>query len=465
MLLPRSLDNDATAAYLPALYLLFSSFRLSSSFTPNHPSIGTASHHFISALHLTFTHPTLSHPHSSTPSSSPPPTMHAHNIAVAMAMAGSSLAAVIQNPPSTTIVYTTEVRGYGPTCAGVGPAAASPSDYVHPTQQDLDNLDYDGDGDIDHHDVARLRELSAKPTEAATSTLPKYPELFTSTCPECPHPSEYDPQWAQHAVLNDTLKHHNGFKLFAEPEGLPHFPMRFAVHVREHEGRKDIWNIKLFPSALDDALKEMGTNLSEIIKATPPSERAELEKLNSNFHQPRWNLADNRLETRSRDSAPVDDTLYLRLFEDKDLKDTSQFHGGKVYRTVLTTNPSKNKYNKEHNAKLLAKKSWQLVRDADPSTEYSVKDKDIKGNFFWCTSKEKIEAFTKLTEDTPNKEKNKENKENFLDVLRATGSHDGGELRYIDSNEKLIPLTKGGSTCMAMKLRVRLCFHVLQYLA
>ena len=380
--------------------------------------------------------------------------MHSHTIAIAIAMAGSCMAAVLQSPPSTTTVYTTKVRAYGPTCAGIGPDAAVPSNFIPHTQDELENLDSDGDGDIDHHDLDVLKEGLTEHLKSATPSCPECPEPECPDCPDCPHPSEHNPQWEKHAVLNDTRKHHNGFKLFAELHAPPSdFPARFAVHARQYEGRKDIWNIKLFPSVMEDALQEMGVNYTDVLKVAPPSAKAQMEEMRAfNAHQPRWNLANNRLETRSNDSAPVNDTLYLRLFEDKDVKDTSQSHG-KVYRTMLTTNPTKKKYNKEHNAKLIANKSWQLVRDADPSLEYFVRNKDTKGGFFWCVDQGRMAVMEIVSKKVGSGEEME--LPEFIAALQTMGDHNGAELKYMDSNQSKVQLSKSGATCLAVDLKVR----------
>jgi hypothetical protein len=451
--------------------------------------------------------------------------MHAYTIAVTLAMAGSSMAAVLQNPPSTSTITTTvdEIRPYGPTCAGigpdghggptcagVGPDAHTPSppaaqkeeeedSFVPYTGEDIDDmgeigyhLDSDHDGDFDHHDMENLRNMSneleepehdepePKEPEHVKPALPKLfepPTVRVATkaspacpkcnkcnkcskctecpkCPKCPDPGEHNPNWNRMVLLNDTRKNVNGFKLFAELKAPPSeaFPPRFAVHVREHQDRKDIWNVKMFPEVED----EMNEEIQKLKETATPQQKAVLDELKSfNSYQPRWNLADNRLETRSNNSAPVNDALYFRLFEDqRDSKDTSQYHGS-AYRSMLTTNSNKGSYNKEHNAKLIGKKSWQLKRDSDAPWHYTLINKDMPGNFFWCLDHGKMSAVEEKVKNMMESSEQEDVESGVVEVLQALGDHEGAELMYMTSNETAVQLTTGKINCRAVTLKVR----------
>jgi hypothetical protein len=447
--------------------------------------------------------------------------MHAYTIAVTMAMAGSSMAAVLQSPPatSTTTVIMDEIRPYGPTCAGVGPgghdgpicagvgpAAPTPpaaekkedDKFVPFTPEDAGDLkgivgifDADHDGDFDHQDLQRIKEMDRESEEPELDEpeleeleleepeleepehvkpeLPKHiappvVHVASKTCPECPKcskcpdPSEHNPKWDQLALLNDTRKNINGFKLFAELNTPPsaEFPPRFAVHVVEHDQRKDIWNVKMFPEVMAGMIEvseQIGMNLTKLKKTATPQQKAFLDEMEAfNSYQPRWNLADNRLETRSNTSAPVNDTLYFRLFEtEPDAKDTSQYRGP-VYRSVLTTNSNKNKYQAEGNAKLIGKKSWQLKRDNDAPWHYTLLNKDMQGNFFWCIPQGKMSAMEAKLKDVGSSEQ--QDGRDVIQALEVLGDHQGAELKFMNSTEAAVPLDSGNTTCRAVTLKV-----------
>jgi hypothetical protein len=472
--------------------------------------------------------------------------MHAYTIAFTLAMAGSSMAAVLQNPPSTSTTTTTtdELRTYGPTCArfhgddgptcaGVGPGAHTAAvsqeskDSLTEERDFIKEFDINENGHIDDEDMALLEAAAglieeleksekseksglgddeddgsdhvepstvhtAPPTvHTAPTTVQTAPPVrlappvvrvpvaskpdvpASPTCPSCPHPSVHNPNWNKLEFLNDTRKNINGFKLFATLDASPQadFPPHFAVHVREHEERKDIWNAKLFPEVVDQAVEGMaakaGLNATEFRNQASPSQKAFLKAMDSfNSHQPRWNLADNRLETKSNDSAPVNDTLYFRLYQNKEAKDTTNIIGP-IYRSMLTTNANKNKYGKEHNAKLVGKKSWQLKRDAKAPWNYRLLNKDIEGGFFWCIEQGKMEALEAKAKSMTAKidaiESRAQNGQYDLQALQevlgeahqALGDHEGTELRFMNSNEKEVQLNKGATTCMAVTLKVR----------
>jgi hypothetical protein len=466
--------------------------------------------------------------------------MHAYTIAVTLALAGSSMAAVLQSSPSTSTTTTTtdELRTYGPTCAGfpgddgptcagVGPGAPCatcgvPIDLGSLSEADIrefedsltgkerefimKGLDVNKNGHLDKEDMAFMKAMlddsdvdeseddepeddesdhvepptvhTAPPVRLASPIVrvpvASKPDVPASpTCPSCPHPSVHNPNWNKLELLNDTRKNINGFKLFAtlDASAQSDFPARFAVHVREHEGRKDIWNAKLFPEVVYQVIEglasEAGMNSTEFRNQASPSSKAFLKTMDAfNSHQPRWNLADNRLETRSNDSAPVNDTLYFRLYQNKEVKDTSNIIGP-IYRSMLTTNANKNKYGKEHNAKLVGKKSWQLKRDAKAPWYYTLLNKDIEGGFFWCIEQGKMEALEAKAKSMTAKmdaiESRAQNGQYDLEALQALlgeahqalGDHEGTDLRFMSSNEKEVQLNKGATTCMAVTLKVR----------
>lgn len=421
-------------------------------------------------------------------------------------------------PASTTTTTTEEIRPYGPTCAGFGPnvhgptcAGVGPDAPTPPTRQGVQELknslteeerrvldvamDMNNDGRFDEKDMAALEEMyggpglpnlpeddddfedDEPPTVDDTPPMrPASPIVHTATpirlaspvvhtappvhlaspvvrvaspsCPEatCPAGTRYhanctDPQvhnsnWNKLALLNDTRKNINGFKLFAEVGN--EMPMRFALHAREHENRKDIWNVKMVPA--NDSF-------------TPESVRKELASMN--LHQPRWNLADNRLETRSNESTPVDDTLYLRLYDAKVKKDTTELKGP-VLRSVLTTNANKNKYGKEGNAKLLAKESWQLRRDTKAPYEYTLLNKDVKGGFFWCMDdKQKMDVLADVLTGMAQEEPDMSNLSNLPNLISGNG---GAELVYVDSeNNDMFTFINNRITehCIPVTLKVR----------
>lgn len=176
----------------------------------------------------------------------------------------------------------------------------------------------------------------------------------SSACTVCAHPKDYDRNWKSDQIINDTRKHHGSFKLFAyikefNDDFLEHVP----VHIQSPKDRPDMWNWKLGFAKKNETLEE----------------------------QPRWNLHDGSLQTDS--SAPINDTLYFRLFDAKYPKDT-EFWAGTVYHDVTTKHKGKKDYQKEKKAKLVAKKGWSLVRDNDDPLSYILKGSKPEGDFFVC---------------------------------------------------------------------------------
>ncbi|KAM0718485.1 hypothetical protein Q7P37_005555 [Cladosporium fusiforme] len=132
--------------------------------------------------------------------------------------------------------------------------------------------------------------------------------------PFCPHPKEIDRHWEEESTLNDTTKHHSNFTLFAAPTNPKYSNVRFPVHLKEHPQRKDIWTVNL-------------------TMHLPQAKFAEEQ-------QPKWNLKQGGLQTDA--SAPINDTLYFRLFETSWKRDTRGWAAKKgAMLPVLTTNPNK----------------------------------------------------------------------------------------------------------------------------
>jgi hypothetical protein len=470
--------------------------------------------------------------------------MHAYTIAFTLALAGSSMAAVIQSPPSTSTTTTTtdELRSYGPTCArshgddgptcaSVGPDAPTAVDYKKIEESLTEKeralakeFDVNENGHLDEEDVAAMKAVvdilrlgDKKPEDdksdniqpptvrvattpprdiqpsdfehydlepetinpgpvypftlatidrdapttlattvaestptvvAAASPCPECPKCTEPKCPKCPkpecaHPRVYNPNWDKLELLNDTRKNAiNGFKLFADFGN--DMPVRFAIHAKEHKDRKDIWNIKMIASNFSSTPNEDGDFFP----------RQELASMN--LHQPRWNLADNRLETRKNESTPIDDTLFLRLYDAKVKKDTTQLKGP-VLRTMLTTNSNKNKYGKEGNAKLLGKKSWQLRRDPKEPFHYTLLNKDTKGGFFWCMTDAKAFAVLEKAISTMGQEDLEMS--DVHDLHKLMGDNEGAELIYADSetHDENLTFSMNGVTesCVPITLKVR----------
>lgn len=203
------------------------------------------------------------------------------------------------------------------------------------------------------HTTSTMTLYEPKHTES-TSTAEHH-----SACTVCP--KDYDRNWNSDRVLNDTRKHHSSFKLFAYPDGIPdeaNIPPQagMPLHVVSHgDSRDKMWQLKLGSSMNADA--------------------------KSQSDQPKWNLYDNSLQTDG--SAPINDTLYFRLYDGKYPKDTENWTGT-VYHPIATTMKNKDTYKNERNAKLIAKKGWSLVREDENPFAYTLKGSKPAGNFFAC---------------------------------------------------------------------------------
>jgi hypothetical protein len=197
---------------------------------------------------------------------------------------------------------------------------------------------------------------------STTSTITLYAPHHTeptstgehhSACTVCP--KDYDRNWGPDTVLNDTRKHHSSFKLFVFPND-DTFEDGIPLHLVSHKDSRDnMWQLKFSnPMIADD---------------------------NSDMHQPKWNLHDNSLQTDG--SAPINKTLYFRLYDGKYPKDTENWTGP-VFHPIATTMKNKKNYKNERNAKLIADKGWSLVRMNDNPLAYTLKGSDPAGNFFAC---------------------------------------------------------------------------------
>jgi hypothetical protein len=158
-------------------------------------------------------------------------------------------------------------------------------------------------------------------------------------------------------MLNDTRKHHSSFKLFVYPENDLDFDMPgFPLHVLSHKDSRDnMWQLKI----------------GNPVNGDP----------NSHTRQPKWNLYNNGLQTDG--SAPINKTLYFRLYDGKYPKDTENWTGP-VFHPIATTMKNKKEYKNERNAKLIADKGWSLVRDGDNPFAYVLKGSKPDGRFFAC---------------------------------------------------------------------------------
>lgn len=212
---------------------------------------------------------------------------------------------------------------------------------------------------------------------STTSTITLYAPHHTeptstgehhSACTVCP--KDYDRNWNSDRVINDTRKHHSSFKLFAYPNdgsteaGVP-------LHVVSHKDSRDnMWQLKFSnPVQADDK---------------------------SDVHQPKWNLYDHSLQTDG--SAPINKTLYFRLYDGKYPKDTENWTGP-VFHPIATTMKNKKEYKNERNAKLIAKKGWSLVRENEDPFAYTLKGSEPKGNFFACVVPDAVNDATVVPEE------------------------------------------------------------------
>jgi len=189
-----------------------------------------------------------------------------------------------------------------------------------------------------------------------TTTVERRP-----ACTVCP--KDYDRNWKNDAVINDTRKHHSNFKLFAFiQDDFEEEELAFPLHVVSHKDSRDnMWQLKI-GSQLDD--------------------------------QPSWNLVGNSLQTDG--SAPINKTLYFRLYDGKYPKDT-EYWTGPVFHPIATTMQNKKEYKNERNAKLVADKGWSLVRENEDPFAFTLKGSKPAGNFFACYDPDAVEAAAPLS--------------------------------------------------------------------
>lgn len=207
-------------------------------------------------------------------------------------------------------------------------------------------------------------------TSTVTLYAPKHTDSTSTAenhaaCTVCP--KDYDRNWNSDRVLNDTRKHHSSFKLFAYPDGIfdeASIPPQAGIplHVVTHgDSRDNMWQLKLGNPMNADA--------------------------KSQFNQPKWNLYGNSLQTDG--SAPINKTLYFRLYDGKYPKDTENWTGT-VFHPIATTMKNKKTYKNEHNAKLIADKGWSLVREDENPFAYTLKGSKPAGNFFACVNPDAV---------------------------------------------------------------------------
>lgn len=197
------------------------------------------------------------------------------------------------------------------------------------------------------HTTSTITMYAAHPTES-TSTGEHH-----AACTVCP--KDYDRNWDSDRVINDTRKHHSSFKLFAYRDGVSDEP-GLPIHVVSHKDSRDnMWQLKL----------------GNLMTADPKS----------HIDQPKWNLYDKSLQTDG--SAPINKTLYFRLYDGKYPKDTENWTGP-VLHPIATTMKNKKEYKNERNAKLIADKGWSLVREDENPFAYTLKGSKPAGNFFAC---------------------------------------------------------------------------------
>jgi hypothetical protein len=204
---------------------------------------------------------------------------------------------------------------------------------------------------------------------STTSTITLYEPHHTeptntgehhSACTVCP--KDYDRNWDSDKVINDTRKHHSSFRLFAHRVGDVFEEAAVPLHVVSHKDSRDnMWQLKF------------GSHFTADDK--------------SDVHQPKWNLYDHSLQTDG--SAPINKTLYFRLYDGKYPKDTENWTGP-VFHPIATTMKNKKEYKNERNAKLIATKGWSLVREDDNPFAYTLKGSEPKGNFFACVAQDGI---------------------------------------------------------------------------
>jgi hypothetical protein len=243
----------------------------------------------------------------------------------------------------------------------------------------------------------------------------------TAACTVCP--KDFDRNWNADSVLNDTRKHHSGFKLFAYKDDMPE--VGFPLHVLSHkEDRKGMWQFKF------------GNPLY-------PNENAEL-------YQPKWNLHDKSLQTDG--STPINKTLYFRLYNGDYPRDTENWIGI-VYHTIATASKRQKEYKKENNAELIAKKGWSLEREADNPLAYILKGSKPDGNFFACIGEKNVpEDVLPLTTDS-------DEAPDVSDLLHVSAFLDNLELVYSAEQPKHDFETPGNSVkerkgCVPVTIKV-----------
>lgn len=198
------------------------------------------------------------------------------------------------------------------------------------------------------HTTSTMTLYAPKHTES-TSTAEHH-----SACTVCP--KDYDRNWNSDRVLNDTCKHHSSFKFFAYFGDAVSDDVALPLHVVSHKDSRDnMWQLKF---------------------GNPVNVEAKSE-----IDQPKWNLDDNSLQTDG--SAPINKTLYFRLYDGKYPKDTENWTGT-VFHPIATTMKNKKKYKNERDAKLIADKGWSLVREDENPFAYTLKGSKPAGNFFAC---------------------------------------------------------------------------------
>jgi hypothetical protein len=277
-----------------------------------------------------------------------------------------------------------------------------------------------GEASSSKHSTSIVTLFTPGPSHSTTAASPS-----CTFCSNHPHPKDTDRNWGPDTVLKDTTKHHRSFKLFAYPkeadnELVTRSPLHLVVH--ESASKDDLWALHL-GSLPDDAPTTI---------------------------QPSWNLHDGSLQTDG--SAPINDTLYFRLFDSKYPKDT-EFWTGSVFRDVSTKHQNQKRFKNEKGAKLEAKEGWSLVRDGDNAKAYLLKGSKPAGDFFACYEVEDIENFPDAMLET---------EQNPKDILKDFLTNIGSSHLVYSAEEHLkegfalstkTPGVKKG--CMPLTIKVR----------